>query len=336
MKWPRILVAALFAHVPPTQVSAFDRVLCTPRIEDNGDVRLFDDLRIGRYQGGKYTATPDAISALDLSASDVNGLFIDAPYRLTARNRNAIVAMTQHDRPAGTLSFDTAITGYGRLKSGSDGNQVFGLFGRADCYALGVCTNEVNAFSFKQDAPDTFPTNRGIGTKQSLPVALTVACGGAYKCSTGVDLGREGETPAQFRYGIGIRKDGVEISGLLVDADGKHGALNALELRSAGQIGSMLLNLQTKGPASPLGLVIQHRDAKDNPTFNLYQSGLIESLGGASFGGPVQASSGLIIPIGTPKSSTSTCTAGAIQADGAYVYFCSATNTWKRSALEGW
>lgn len=35
----------------------------------------------------------------------------------------------------------------------------------------------------------------------------------------------------------------------------------------------------------------------------------------------------------TPSSSTATCTAGQITWDASYLYVCTATNTWKRSAL---
>ena len=41
---------------------------------------------------------------------------------------------------------------------------------------------------------------------------------------------------------------------------------------------------------------------------------------------------GLISP-GTPASSTAACSAGQLQADGNYLYFCTAPNTWKRAAL---
>ncbi len=41
---------------------------------------------------------------------------------------------------------------------------------------------------------------------------------------------------------------------------------------------------------------------------------------------------GLISP-GTPASSTASCNAGQLQADTNYVYFCTAPNTWKRTAL---
>ena len=41
---------------------------------------------------------------------------------------------------------------------------------------------------------------------------------------------------------------------------------------------------------------------------------------------------GLISP-GTPASSSAACSVGQLQADTNYLYFCAATNTWKRAAL---
>lgn len=42
---------------------------------------------------------------------------------------------------------------------------------------------------------------------------------------------------------------------------------------------------------------------------------------------------GMSVLLGTPPSSSSACQTGALQSDGAYLYFCSAPNTWKRTAL---
>jgi hypothetical protein len=42
---------------------------------------------------------------------------------------------------------------------------------------------------------------------------------------------------------------------------------------------------------------------------------------------------GMSVLIGTPPSSSAACQTGALQSDGAYLYFCSAPNTWKRAAL---
>ncbi|WP_143103711.1 hypothetical protein [Methylobacterium gossipiicola] len=43
-------------------------MLPAPRIKDNGDIRLSDDVRIGRFQGGRYNATPDSMTIQSLKA----------------------------------------------------------------------------------------------------------------------------------------------------------------------------------------------------------------------------------------------------------------------------
>jgi hypothetical protein len=41
----------------------------------------------------------------------------------------------------------------------------------------------------------------------------------------------------------------------------------------------------------------------------------------------------IVMPLITPSSSSSTCRKGSLQWDANYLYICTATNTWKRSAL---
>ena len=53
----------------------------------------------------------------------------------------------------------------------------------------------------------------------------------------------------------------------------------------------------------------------------------VDSSGDLAMAGVVTA------PLTTPASSSATCTAGTIVWDASYVYVCTATNTWKRSAL---
>jgi hypothetical protein len=48
------------------------------------------------------------------------------------------------------------------------------------------------------------------------------------------------------------------------------------------------------------------------------------------------AARALLIPNSTPSSSSDTGTAGEIRWDANFIYVCTATNTWKRSALATW
>jgi len=47
----------------------------------------------------------------------------------------------------------------------------------------------------------------------------------------------------------------------------------------------------------------------------------------------LQVNGRINIPLSTPASSSATCVAGDITADASYIYFCTATNTWKRATL---
>jgi len=42
---------------------------------------------------------------------------------------------------------------------------------------------------------------------------------------------------------------------------------------------------------------------------------------------------GMSVLVGTPSSSSAPCQTGALQSDSDYLYFCTAPNTWKRTAL---
>ena len=72
--------------------------------------------------------------------------------------------------------------------------------------------------------------------------------------------------------------------------------------------------------------------------------GALQTAGGlgvkekSTFGGDV-TTEGAVIATGseaTPASATATCVKGQLQWDANYVYMCTASNTWKRSALSTW
>ena len=73
-------------------------------------------------------------------------------------------------------------------------------------------------------------------------------------------------------------------------------------------------------------------------------TGALQTAGGlgvkekSTFGGDV-TTEGAVIATGseaTPASATATCVKGQLQWDANYVYMCTASNTWKRSALSTW
>lgn len=44
----------------------------------------------------------------------------------------------------------------------------------------------------------------------------------------------------------------------------------------------------------------------------------------------------LITTLATPASASAACTAGTWEGDANFLYFCTATNTWKRVAISTW
>ncbi len=112
---------------------------------------------------------------------------------------------------------------------------------------------------------------------------------------------------------------------------------------TAGSIKSELNNLG--GWVSPYGFVLT--DSSGNPKwivqqtggilqFNAYGSGnavTVDSAGNLNTSGNI-ASAGSVfsLTLSTP-TDTGSCTAGQIRWDASYLYVCTATNTWKRSAL---
>jgi hypothetical protein len=113
--------------------------------------------------------------------------------------------------------------------------------------------------------------------------------------------------------------------------------MNVIDTASNGS--SLLMDLQ-------VGSVSQFSVKKDGTL----------TAGYATFGGSVQAPSltavnyvfcpgsvclisaagGFSLAQGTPANSSASCTANQLLADSNYIYFCVATNTWKRSAITTW
>lgn len=89
-------LAVAFAFASTTGVLAFERILPAPRIKDNGEVRLSDDLRIGRFQGGKFISQPDAVqiqgpgSTGPIDAMTVGGLALSTALGSKAPNASPI------------------------------------------------------------------------------------------------------------------------------------------------------------------------------------------------------------------------------------------------------
>lgn len=130
---------------------------------------------------------------------------------------NAVIGIVRNTQPVNTVAFPTGVTGYGRTDNA--GNTAFGLFGRADLYATGVATNEVNSFNFASAPSNNLPPDRTIGTAQKHPVALTVAAGGDFDSSIGIHVCREGGSPRKFLTAMYVSPDAATTYGLYIDAN---------------------------------------------------------------------------------------------------------------------
>jgi hypothetical protein len=79
MKMLRLLLASVLTLTLIASVRAFDRVLPAPRIKDNGDIQLSDDLKLGKRQGGKTILQPDSLQLQGLdSTGEVSGMSVKA------------------------------------------------------------------------------------------------------------------------------------------------------------------------------------------------------------------------------------------------------------------
>lgn len=294
----------------------FSAQLSTPPIITN---RALENLVVeGELTSARLTVSGGNITSIPAGTNDFAPTFGGA-YRFNTRNNNGGVFAVLNDRKAGTLAFDTALTGYGKLAVGRNGNAVFGLFGRADLYAPGTGTNEVNSFNYTgYDAPATFPWDRGIGTKQSIAVALTVAAGGSNKSAAGIELAREGQTPNSFQYGFVSRSDASTIWNIYLDATANSSALNGIYSATVG-IGTNVV-LKTTGNLRPKNAVLAVTQADGAVNASITQDG---SLYGSL----------LNLRQTTPINSSAPCNRGDITADTTAIYVCVAPSTWRKSAL---
>ena len=113
MKTLRIILAGLLTLASVAPSAAFDRVLPSPRIKDNGDVRLSDDVLIGKTLNGVFKPMGDgsllsnvpAIAAIPdvTGATAVNTAISTAISAAVAANRTEVIL------PAGTLMIDNNV-----------------------------------------------------------------------------------------------------------------------------------------------------------------------------------------------------------------------------------
>jgi len=130
--------------------------------------------------------------------------------------RNAIVGAVRNT--VGGAYFPTGVTGLGRLDAA--GGVAFGIYAEARQYAnTGVAVGgEIDSFNYGAAPTNTTTPDRGIGTAQQLPNAVTVAAGGTADSWCGIHVAREGSAPRQFRYGVIFSADAVTQSAIVIES----------------------------------------------------------------------------------------------------------------------
>lgn len=208
--------------------------------------------------------------ALELRIGDTSGVpDFGGQIRTVARDgNNSIVGSAINDLPANSRAFQTAVTGY--CRTNNPGNSCFGLFGRADLYSSGIATNEVNSFNWSGAPSTALPPDRSFGGAARVPVALTVAAGGAYNSSIGIQVAKEGEKPQGFLTGLYVNPDAVKNYGVFIDSTADSTMSPLVVKHATANIG---VQIQGVGKAAWQNAAMTYRDSAGTARFVLRQSG---------------------------------------------------------------
>lgn len=208
----------------------------------------------------------------DLSTTDYNwspAFGVATNVVASADGSNSFIGMALNDEPAATAVFPAAVTGYGR--NNGAGNQVFGLFGRADQRAnSGVVTNEVNSFNYGAAPSSALPPDRSFGTAQQHPVALTVAAGGDADSSIGIHIAQEGSEPQSFLTGLYIGSAAVVNYAVFVDAVAGSTFIPAVIKHG---VGAAAIAVSGVGTPSSSSAWMTYTDGSGNIKFAIKQAG---------------------------------------------------------------
>ena len=231
----------------------------------------------GTYKTNGAVTTPRRLYSNGASFTGTSNLdpypaFGEGVFKVYATGpTNCIIGIVDNDDAAATFSFPTALTGYGRNLN--DGNTVFGIYAEARQYAnTGCVTNEIDSFNHASPPSNSLPPNRGIGTPEQQPIALTVGAGGDYNSSIGIHIVREGSSPQRFLTGIYVNPDSCVDYGMMIDANPVLGGpVTGAVIKNLGT--GVNLRLITVDSAIPKNAVLDVFDPLGNNTFGLKQDG---------------------------------------------------------------
>lgn len=191
----------------------------------------------------------------------------------TPATENAIVGAVVQDGSNGN-SFPTAITGYGSLHNA--GNQVFGIFGQANCYTPGVCTNELDTFNYSAMPNLTFPPNLSFGITSTEANTLQIVSYGTYQSKIGIYL-TTGVTGGGFGYTAGIYMNPLTASnyGIFVDANGTVGPNRAGTFNTTGGPSTTNVYMQMEASANASASFLQAVNSGGGELFGVDGGGMI-------------------------------------------------------------
>lgn len=296
----QLVVASTDMRLVDNHLSGSEELL----LRQGGEERRISLADLRSWVLGPLKVAPDIIDQATL-------MFGAGGLRVSTGVRNAIIGTVRQDGSKG-MSFPTGVTGYGRLDS--DGNQAFGMFGRADCYSYGVCTNEFDTFNYKSPPPDAFPPKRTFGIRNVVPITLTVAAAGTYQSLIGVQIAPGGGAPNSYLAGLYMNPGAASKFGVFVDADRQRGPTTSALLKNLGNTSrNVNLLLQTTGPTDPAASFIAATDKDGNGRFKVSAEGTVEFAGKIKPVGKVPHLSNC----GLSAAISGTDTAGLVEEGGA-------------------
>lgn len=207
-------------------------------------------------------------------------------------NNNALIGSVINDLANSTNALPIGNIGYGKIKSGSSGNQVFGLYGLGENYGTsGVAVAAEFTSRNYCGAPDTaLPPNEAIGTGTCVANALQVTSGGSFTNSVGILVGQEAGSSVGFNTDVYLKPDYVQF-GLYIDAPSSGNQTSAAVLNNGNGVNFVA---KTTGSLTAGNAVLDVQDASANHRFVVTQIGDVKAH--------AWRSSGLSVP------TASTCT----------------------------
>lgn len=195
--------------------------------------------------------------------------------------QNSLVGAALNASVASTSVFASGITGYGR--NNNNGNQVYGVTGRADQYgATGFTTNLMQSFNYTIVGSGTLPPSRTIGAAFNNPIALTVEAGGSFDSSIGIFLAQNPSFAQAFLAGMYFAAAASKNYGIFLDAEAAVGPQTPVLIRHKSAATG--ISIQGLGTITPTQDVISYTDSGSLKSFAVKQNGSIQIDGSQVLG----------------------------------------------------